>query len=150
MFYGFHVGLKYDGGSNGVNQFLVLAARFAETSIYHGLVRHHRGEALIITDDVHVGQQFLQAVDDGLDVLGAVGRVVLHVFWFTDDNALHLLRLEVIQDEVDELMRLHRRQSIRDDLQRVSDGDAAALSTSIYCHYPCHVVQMRCKGTHFY
>ena len=141
MFYGFHIGLQDDGGGDGVDEFLVLALGFAQAGVDHGLVRHHRGEALVVALNRNVGQHFPQPIDNRLDVLGAVGGVVLHVLGLADDDQLHLFLLHVVQHEVDELVRLHRRQPVGDDLQRVGDSDAAALASEVDCHYPCHVLQ---------
>ena len=80
-----------------------------------------------------------QLGDERLDVLGRLGRGVVEVLGFADDEAVHRLFFQVVVEEWHQFVGLDGGQSRRNQLQFVGHRKARTLSAIVNCHYSAHI-----------
>ena len=62
----------------------------------HGLVRQHRGETLVVLLQWHIGKDFSEAVNEGLDILHRLGVFATHLIRMANNHLIDLLLREII------------------------------------------------------
>ena len=101
--------LEDDGGRNFVDQRLVLTCFLAEAAVKHGLMGQHRGETLVVVVDGHLRVRLAPAVDELLNALQVLAGLSVGLAGLADDDALHLLTLQVLLKPLEQLRRRNSR-----------------------------------------
>lgn len=130
---GAHVILKYDGGTDFINQSLVLSSLFfSDSALKNGLMGQHRREALVIEHNGNLGMCLPPSVDKLLHPRQILRRFSTQLGRLANDDALHLFFLNVSREIIEEVAGSDCHQSVCNDLQRIGDSQSATFLTVVY------------------
>lgn len=133
-----HIILQDDGGTDFIDNGLVLPGLFAQSPVNHSAMGQYGGEALIIIFDGHRGYGLTPASHKLPHPLQILAGLAIGLAGLTDNDALHRFAGNITLEIGHQFRCRYSGQPSRYNLQGVGHCQSCTLLTVIYRQYPRH------------